>query len=185
MAADFEKAKRLYPSTTKLSEKDWVEFFDRRPDVMHAILGDIYVHTKAHMDTVKKTGRRPRHVNGNMEELWDMITPRYATEPFSTSVVELMDGQSLRQFAAKIPMHHYTLSRLISGERNLINVHEPFESMKTLERIAIAGRVHPAFFVEWRTLYVLSILTDMMYAKPNVSIGLVRQIGKSYSAPPR
>jgi hypothetical protein len=185
MAADFEKAKRLYPSTTKLSEKDWVEFFDRRPDVMHAILGDIYVHTKAHMDSVKKTGRRPRHVNGNMDELWDMITPQYAMEPFGTAVVELMNGQSLRQFSAKIPMHHESLSRLINGERNIINVHRPFESMQILERIAIAGKVHPAYFVEWRTLYVLSVMSDMMASRPNVSIGLVRQIGRSYQGPPR
>jgi hypothetical protein len=120
-----------------------------------------------------------------MDELWDMITPQYAMEPFGTAVVELMNGQSLRQFSTKIPMHHESLSRLINGERNIINVHRPFESMQILERIAIAGKVHPAYFVEWRTLYVLSVMSDMMASRPNVSIGLVRQIGRSYQGPPR
>jgi hypothetical protein len=176
VAADFENAKRLYPSTTKLTEKDWVAFFDQRPDVMHAILGDIYVHTKAHMETVKKTGRRPKHVNGNLDELWDMLTPQYATEPFGPAVRELIGQQSLRQFAAKIPMHHYSLTRLMNGERNIVNPNDPFTSMKTLERIAIAGKVHPAYFIEWRTLYVMAVLNDMMQARPNVSITIFRQM---------
>jgi hypothetical protein len=175
-SANWERAKEQYPSTTKLTESDWVNFFTERPDAMHQILGDIFVITKAHNATVKKSGRRPKHVNGNLDDLWNMITPKYSVKPFAESMTELIGDQSIRSFAAKIPMHYWSLIRLIRGERRIVNPNDIASSMQTLELIAKAGKVHPAYFVEYRTLYIFSMFNEVFEAKPNFTIGLVKRL---------
>lgn len=143
---------------------------------MHKILGDIFVITKAHEATVKKSGRRPKHTNGSMDELWKMITPRYSTAPFGEAVKDLMGTQSIRGFSAKIPMHYWSLIRLMRGERKVVNPNDIEGSMRTLELIAKAGKVSPFFFYEYRTLYIFRMFEEVFAAKPNFTIGLVKQL---------
>jgi hypothetical protein len=166
----------MYPSTTQLTTDDWVAFFDQRPDVMHQLLGDIFSYTKAAEAEVKKTGRRPKHTKGSLDELWTMITPRYSMDPFHLSILDLMGNRSLRSFAARIPMHHVQLMRLIKGERNLVSVHDSFASMATLEQIARAGGVHPAYFREWRELYIMSLLNQIFSENPSYSVAMVKKL---------
>jgi hypothetical protein len=175
-AANWERAKEQYPSTTKLTESDWVAFFDEQPDVMHSILGDIFVITKAHEATVKKSGRRPKHTNGSMDELWKMVTPRYSTEPFGEALKELIGEQSIRGFSKKVPMHYWSLIRLMNGERRIVNPHDIQGSMRTLELIARAGKVSAFYFYEYRTLYIFSMFEEVFTAKPNFTIGLVKRL---------
>ena len=175
-SADWERAKEMYPSTTKLTESDWVNFFTERPDAMHAILGDIFVITKAHESTVKKSGRRPKHINGSMDELWDMITPQYSNEPFGVSVKALIGEQSIRAFSAKIPMHYWSLIRLMRGERQIVNPNDINSSMQTLELIARAGKVHPSYFMEYRTLYIMRVFDEVFASRPQFTIGLMKKL---------
>lgn len=168
--ADWDNARRQFPSV-KMGTEEWAGFFDQRPDVMLAILGDIYRETKAQeaRDGGRATiGRRPRHINGNMQELHDMITPRYSVEPFAVAVKELIGDRSLRAFAAKVPMNHHTLTRLMRGEL-------PLEKWR-LEAIAKAGKVAPSFFAEWRVMYVAEALEAAFLARPNLSIKATRTI---------
>lgn len=178
-SADWDRAKSLYPSTTKLTESDWLDFFTDNPDIVHKILGDIYVITKADAATQKKSGRRPRHINGNLDELWKMITPRYATEPFGPAVQELIGTQSIRQFSGKIPMHYWSLIRLMRGERQIVNPYDIESSMKTLELVAKAGKVHPTYFSEYRQLYIFSMFRDLFAQNPNFTIGVVQRLKKA------
>jgi transcriptional regulator with XRE-family HTH domain len=91
-----------------------------------------------------------------------MITPRFAMVPFPEAVRELMGTQSLRAFAAKVPMDHRELSRLMRGVSKL--------DCYVLERIAKAGDVTPAFFMEWRTLRICEVLSGLFAAQPNLSV---------------
>ncbi len=177
--ADYSYARTQYPEIDKLGADDWVEFFQDRPDVLTRLLGEIYIITKTQESPHKKSGRRTRYINGNLDELWNMIAPRYSVDPFAEAVRELMGRQSLRAFAAKIPMHHHSLARLMRGERQIVNPHDPISSMGTLEQIARAGNVHPAFFSEWRTLYVAQAVVSAMQNNPNLSIGIVGQLAES------
>jgi hypothetical protein len=174
--ADFERAKEMFPSTTKLDEHDWVAYFTEHPEVVHAILGDIYVITKADRATVKKSGRRPRHINGNMDELWEMITPRYSTAPFGEALTELMGDQSLRGFSRKIPMHYWSLARLMRGERQIVNPYDMDASMQLLEQIAKAGKVNPLYFAEYRQLYIFKMFSEVFSRQPNFTIGLSKRL---------
>jgi hypothetical protein len=168
--ADWDNATAQFPSV-KQGQDQWVEFFDRRPEVMLQILGDIYRETKA--EELREsgrapTGRRPKAINGNLDDLYKMITPQYSVEPFGDAVKELIGTRSLRAFAAKVPMNHHTLTRLMRGDLKL-------EGWR-LEQIAAAAKVNPHFFREYREMQLLDAIGKYLSARPNVSIQLTKRI---------
>jgi hypothetical protein len=168
--ADYAGVRHRYPAVDTLKAADWVAVFQERPDVLHKLLGDLYAITKAQQDETRKSGRRTKHINGTLDELWDMLTPRYSTEPFEIAIRDVMGTQSVRAFAMKIPMHHRSFRRYMMGERRIVNPLMPEASMEMLESIAKAGNVHPAFFAEWRELAVLAAIQQGLRAQPDLSI---------------
>lgn len=156
---------------TQPSDDQLVAFFDRRPDVIHAILGDIYI--VSHYEEKKRRGegrdgRRTMPRDANLDALWDLITPRYSQQPFGLAVRELMGERSLRQFAGKVPMDHRELSRLMRGRSA--------PSLYVMEQIASAAKVNPAFFLEYRVGYVTERMTQVFAARPNLSIGVFKKL---------
>ena len=168
--ADYQAVRQKYPAIDSLKAADWGGLFDERPDILHKLLRDLYAITKAQQDESRKAGRRTKHINGTLDELWDMLSPRYSTDPFPIAVKEIMGGQSVRAFAPKVPMHYSTLTRLINGERKVVIPLAPEASMQVLEGIARAGHVHPAYFAEWRELLVLLAIQEVLQAKPTLTI---------------
>lgn len=168
--ADFENARSQFPSV-KHDVDAWVRFFDDRPEVMLQILGDIYRETKAEeaRESGKaQTGRRPKAINGNLDELHRMTTPQYSVDNFDVAVKELIGTRSLRAFAAKVPMNHHTLTRMMRGDVKL--------EMWRLEQIADAAKVNPAFFREYREMQLLEVIGRYFSLRPNVSITLTKRI---------
>ena len=160
----------MYPSV-KHGVDEWMEFFDGRPDVLHQILGDIYVVTKfddAKREGRGRDGRRTMPRDANLTELWDMITPRYSMEPFAVAFAELQGDRSLRAMAIRVGMDHRELSRLLRGQQAL--------TLYVLDQIATKCRVSPGFFLEWRIMYVQQVLGEIMVQKPNLSIGVVKRL---------
>lgn len=173
--ADWDNATRQFPSV-KAGEDEWVSFFDARPDVMWQILGDIYRETKAQeLKEAGKapTGRRPKSINGNLDELAKMITPQYSVEPFAVAVEELKGARSLRAFAARVPMNHHTLTRMMRGELKL-------ETWR-LEAIAAAAKVRPEFFREYREAKMLEAVSHYLASRPNASIAITKRIRREIS----
>lgn len=168
--SDFENARSQFPSV-KNGVDEWVAFFDDRPEVMLGILGDIYRETKAEelRESGKApTGRRPKSINGNLDELHRMVTPQYSVEPFEVAVKELIGARSLRAFAAKVPMNHHTLTRMMRGDIKL--------EMWRLEQIAEAGKVQPGYFREYREMQLLDVIGKYFRRRPNASITLTKRI---------
>lgn len=170
--ADLDNARRQFPER---STDEWIKLFDRAPHVMHQLLGDIFRETKAEAEREAgraKTGRRPKAIAGSLDELHDMITPKYSMEPFGEAVQELIDkSPSLRAFARKVPMNHHTLRRMMRGDMAL-------EKWR-LEAIAMAGKVSPAYFREYREQVLVDFVGRVLEAKPNLSIrwlGLIRRV---------
>lgn len=174
--ANFARSKSMFAQP---SDEELAEFFGRRPDVMHALLGDIYiVH---HYDQKKqrgegRDGRRTMPSDANLDELWDITTPRFSMQPFGIAVKELIGERSLRQFAAKVPMDHRELSRMMRGQSQL--------TVYYLEKIARVGGVSPAFFLEYRMKFVAEVMQAVFEAKPNLSIGVYKKL-KHYIDDPR
>jgi hypothetical protein len=168
--AQWDNARSQFPSV-KNDTDAWVKFFDDRPEVMLSILGDIYRETKAEeaRESGKApTGRRPKSINGNLDDLHRMVTPQYSVDSFDVAVKELIGTRSLRAFAAKIPMNHHTLTRMMRGDVKL--------EMWRLEQIATAGKVNPGFFREYREMQLLEVIGRYFTQRPNVSIALTKRI---------
>ena len=169
---DLENAKQQFRHR---SVDEWIALFDRAPHVMHQILGDIFRETRAQEERLNgkaRIGRRPKTIDGTMDELWDMITPRYSMDPFPIAVKELIDAApSLRAFALKAKMNHPTLLRLMSGEMKL--------DKYRLAAIARAGNVSPAFFIEYREMVIVEAITTVFTAKPNYSLAAYKELQKA------
>jgi hypothetical protein len=170
--ADFEKAKREFPSTA-MGEPEWLAFFDT-PEGRHAmgrIMGDIYDFVKAEEEKesgVRRMGRRPSR-NGSLQDVYDTIFPApYSMDPFPQALEKLLAGRSHRQFAPKIPVHQTTLGRLMKGSL------EP--DLVMLERIAAAAKVSPSYFVEYRAHFVGQLLTRVFIERPNLGVKAFREV---------
>jgi hypothetical protein len=175
--ADFGRAKELYPSTG-MGEKAWLIAFDANPDIMWSIIGDVYDFVKAEQERdagVHRLGRRPQRSSASLDEVYATVfPPQYTVDPFGEAMVKLLAGRSVRAFAARVPMHHSHLSRLLTGERAL--------DLTVLERIALAAKVPPAYFVEWRALYVGQLITRVLSERPNLSVKAVKAVRRGRNA---
>lgn len=175
--ADFEKAKSLFPST-ELNEKEWLIIVDANPDIMWHILGDIYDVLMAEEDKAKgirSMGRRPARTGVSLEKLYATIfPPAFSMEPFPAALKNLMTGKSQRQFAMRVPCNQSTLSRLLSGEMK--------PDITMLERVAAAAKVNPAYFMEWRALYLAKLIEHAFLQRPNLSVMAVRNVRNARAA---
>lgn len=178
--ANLERAKELYPSTYTMGEREWVKFFDTAQGfaAMGAIIGDIFDEVKAEEEKeagVRRMGRRPGR-SASLAEVYATVFPApYSMDSFPEALVKLLNGRSQRAFAAKIPCNQSTLSRLLSGDW------KPDLSM--MESIAVAAKVAPSFFMEWRAMYVGKVITETLMQHPNLSITHLRQVHGTRRSP--
>lgn len=178
--ADFERAKERYPST-QMGEKQWLAFFDT-PAGMHAmgrIIGDIYDVVKAGEEKeagLQRMGRRPRR-EGSLADVYATVFPQpYTMDPFPEAMLKLLNGRSQRAFAPRVPVHQTTLSRLLAGTMT--------PDVTMLERIAVAAKVHPSYFVEWRALYVSQMVEKVLTQRPNIGVSAYKSVRGVLATPP-
>lgn len=177
--ADLERAKSMYPSTYLMGEKEWLTFFDTPQGfaAMGAIIGDIFDEVKAEEEKeagVKRMGRRPGR-SASLSEVYATVFPApYSMDPFPEALTKLLNGRSQRAFAAKVPCNQSTMSRLLSGEWK--------PDIPMMESIAVAAKVSPAFFLEWRAMYVGQLITSTLMARPHLSITHLRTVNGSKRA---
>ena len=170
----------MYPST-QLTEPGWLAFFDT-PEGTHAvgrILGDIYDAVKAEEEKeagLQRMGRRPRR-DGSLAEVYATIFPQsYTMEPFTVALRDLLRGRSQRAFAPRVPMDQSTLSRLMAGSLQ--------PDLVVLERIALAAKVHPGYFVEYRAQFVGKLMERIFTQQPNMGVKAFRQVNGTQKALP-
>lgn len=168
--ANFERAKELYPSV-HMDDKEWLAVIDDNPDIMWKTFGDIYDVVKAEEDKergIRSMGRRPARKGVSLDELFAVVLPpSYSNDPFPLALKNLIAARSQRQFAMKVPCNQSTLSRMLAGQMK--------PDLVMLERLAAAGKVHPAYFMEWRALYLGQVITQVFLLRPNMSIGTLRR----------
>lgn len=170
-SADWAAARLLVEPDT-YGSTEWLEHYQDHPDVLTKMLGDLYRVYKSEQAKANGTanpagGRRKGHINGNLDELWEIITPRFAVVPLRQAVDDIRKV-SLRHLALKVGMDRRSLTRILDGEL-------PAER-SDLERVAAALRVHPSYFAEWRAMVVQDFLGQLFAAKPNLSIQVLRSL---------
>jgi hypothetical protein len=178
--ANWAKARTLCPPE-EYGAQDWVEHYTANPDTLTQMLGDLYRVYKSEEDKRNGTanpsgGRRKSHINGNLDELWDIITPRFTTKPFHEAFEELKGERSLRAFSLKCGIDHRDLGRMVATSAGTLNGRQRPVTRFDMEAIAKAAGVHPAFFLEWRCQIVQDLIAEVFAAQPNLSISLLRSL---------
>lgn len=153
----------------------WEQYLDEHPDVLHRLLADVYQATYG----VEKPP--------TLDELWDLVaTPEFSVKPFGEAVVDALGGRSVRSLALQVGIHQTLLTRYMTGERDIVatrGVDPVGESMRRLEVVAKALRVHPAYFSEWRRLWLMSLLDAAFTRQPSLSVGVWKRFSGFGSKP--
>lgn len=177
--ADYKGAKRRFPTILATDDDGWLRFFlsPHGFTVLGKVLGDAYTTAKDEEDRqagMRRAGsgrRAPRRAS--LDEVLQTVFPdRYSMEPFPQAMEKILAGRSQRMFAQKTPgLHQMTLSRYMRG------VVEP--DIEMLELIAKAAKIHPAYFLEWRALYIGELLTNVFRSNPNLSVSALQTFNES------
>lgn len=180
--ANWSRATTLCPPD-RYGSTDWLAHYEANPDILTKMLGDMYRVYKSEESKRAGTanpagGRRKAHINGNLDELWAIITPRFSSDPFHVAFMELKGERSLRAFALKCGIDFRMLSRLVRASAGTLHGRECVITRMELELIAKAGGVHPAYFVEYRQIIVQGLLAEMFTRQPNLSITMLRELSK-------
>ncbi len=169
--ADWENARSYFTLPTV---GDWVERMKAEPAIWQGLLSDIFRETKAERERQAgraKIGRRPKVIHGSLTELWDMITPRYANEPFAVSMPALLKAVEAdiddEEFCRRTMISPETLAKMRAGTG---------VDMWRLEVIAREFGVSPAYFAEWRASYVLTVVDELMKEQPWLSVRYAKML---------
>lgn len=157
-----------------VDEKFWRGFLQENPDVLHRLIADLYRATET-------SSTRP----ASLDELWGLVHPTFSNEPFGTAVRELLAGRSVRWLAKQMHLDHSVLLRALTGERGVVNLQDPERSMKRIEAVARALRVHPSHFQEWRRLWIVTLLDCAFAEQPHLSTGLYKRLAGVAERPRR
>lgn len=148
----------------------WREYLTEHPDVMYRLLGDLYQASRA------VAGRRkPPTTKATLDDIYQLVTPQFSNQPFGEAVKAALGSRSVSWLAQQIHVHHSQVIRLMSGEREIVSIRDPAGSMFRLEAVARALNVHPSYFLEWRRLWILSLIDDAFAEQPNLSIGVYKR----------
>lgn len=151
-------------------DTDWAAQLESNQEALYRIIADAYdiaLRDEEQARGVQRSGRRPKPPQVPLEQVYAAVFPQqYSMDPFREALYKVMDGRSQRAFAADVPCHQATLSRLLSGELS--------PDMAMMERIAAAAGVQPWFFLEWRAQFVGQVVTDALLTNPNLSVNAIR-----------
>jgi len=155
----------------------WQAAMEDDPDVMFRIIKDI-CKVVQNGDREGKTGRRPNPKSMGFEQLWELLFPeRFDTGTFPEAFKKVLETQeSQRAFAVKVPMSQSQVSKFLSGDLQ--------PSLETIEAIARAADVSPAFFAEWRALKFGSLVSEVLRSNPDRSVDLVKRMAAMTNSRP-
>lgn len=152
-----------FPSTVQM---DWVRAFSDDVDLYGRILRDIFK-----VDQAKPGRSGPRPVLDRdlaMERLKQFKREDYSEFEFRDAFAVLAAGMSHRGLEAKTGLNRNMIQKLLAGKR------EP--DIPLMEQIAKAFKKNPAYFLEYRTAYILGALAQKMDASPEMSIDLYNRL---------
>lgn len=150
----------------------WETYLAENPDVLHRLLADVYQATFG-------VDKPP-----TLDALWDLMTgaKRFSSEPFSTAAYELLGKRSARWLALQAGVTHPTVMRYLNGERSPVNISDIPGSMARIESFAKPLKVHPAYFSEWRRLWIMQLLDAAFSQNPNLSVGVWKRFSSFENA---
>lgn len=175
MSADW-KAARLIAPVEEYGSEQWRTHWQDNPDAFLQVLGDVYriyksEEAKANGTANPQGGRRKTTIDGNIAELWSLVTPTFSMDAFPEAFRAAQGKRSLRQVAMRSGLSPSSIVRFLKHTKT-----KRTPDRYDIERIAKALDVHPAYFREWREMVVSEFLMGVLVAKPNLSISLLKAI---------
>jgi hypothetical protein len=180
MGANWGAARLIAPVENYTAER-WRQHFADHPDSFLQVLGDTYrifksEEAKRNGTANPQGGRRKTTIDGNMTELWSLVTPTFSMEAFPEAFAAVQGDRSLRQVALYSGVQASSLVRYLgrSSRARLATGRRDKPGRYDLERIAKAVDVHPAYFREWRELVITEYLASVLANSPNLSVSLLK-----------
>lgn len=172
--ARWEEARLLCPAG-EYTAPEWRQHYADHPDDLMQILGDIFrvyksEERKRNGQGNPQGGRRKAQIDGSLDELWEIITPKFSDKPIAEAFKDVVGKRSVRAVAMKMGTSHQLLLRKLNGTRPLYR--------EDIEDLAKAVDVHPAYFIEWRVMVVQELVAHVMTTNPNLSIRLLKGLSQ-------
>lgn len=140
----------------------WEDQLIARPDAVTAMLGDLIKHTYAVQGRV---GQRPMPLEADVD-LGDLVYGEVSEEPLVEILPDLIARVgSQRAFADKVMMSRTQLQRVLSGE--------VLPDKAQFDRIAKAVRKSPMYFMEYRKVVALQLLSDAIDERPVMAMRII------------
>lgn len=176
MAANWQSARLIAPVENYTAD-EWRKYWADNPDSFLQVLGDIYRIYKSEQSKRNGTanpqgGRRKTTIDGNMSELWGLVTPTFSMDPFPQAFAAVQGDRSLRQLAAESGVPAPSIHRFLGRDPKRRMTPNRYD----LERLSKALDVHPAYFREWREFVIAEHLASVLATRPNLSISLLKAI---------
>lgn len=172
--ADWDNA-RVYFRAPDIN--DWMRRMRRDPDLFTQLLSDIYRETRAEQARradEARIGRRPKVIDGALNELWDMITPQISDERFPQSIRGIIGTLTPQEVSARTGLSENTFRHMLAGEGL---------EMWRLEVLARAFDFSPNYFLEWRQSYVLTVIQELLDLRPGLATRYVRALDRAVGRP--
>jgi len=143
---------RIEAEVPGTKEIDWAALFSADPKILGDLVNDVI---KINISEKGRPGKRSAQNAEDIEaDLKKLTGEDYAIRPFPQAFREAMEGRSLRQVAAASHTDKMILHRILKGTQ------EP--TSEQIELIAAAVKKDPSYFMEYRVLYVCSVIYQMM-----------------------
>ena len=134
-------------------------------DIFIKMLGDILKSERK----ISSPGKRPSlNRKDGLENLNKMLDRDFSDLPFSRSFRSLCGNRSVRGIHAKTGLSKSHVQRLLTGQD------EP--SLETMEKIAIAFKKHPSYFLEYRISNVLEYFYEFLMKNSETATVWYRKI---------
>lgn len=157
-----EMIKKEFPTVVNL---DWHKVFREDTGILGHLLNDIM---KVDLAEPGKPGKRPSIDPKRASERFRQIAgDDFTMLPFTEAFHVLIGDRSIRNVAAKTGLDRNAVYRLMKGGS---------PTATEMEKVAVAFKKEPGYFVEYRLSYLFGILYRKMETAPEATVGFYRKV---------
>lgn len=157
--------RKEFPSVVNL---DWERLFAADPMIMGRLVNDIL---KVDLADRGRPGKRPSIGQEVASDRFRQIQGEdYTSSPFPEAfrVLKESRGFSSRGLASRLEISHTAVNRLLHGTDQPTAV--------IMEKSAKIFKKEPAYFAEYRLLYVIGVLARKLEANPEATVGFYKKL---------
>lgn len=149
--------KGMFPSTVNL---DWYRVFVQDPTITGRVISDII---KLQQAGTGKPGKRPALGRPDAENFYRQFeNDDYSLLEFKDAFKVLMGDRSIRHMARKCEISNSMVQRILSGDQ--------VASVDIMTKVAKAFKKKPSYFLDYRILYIIGMLSEQLTNAPEASI---------------